>query len=79
MMIEMMRMVMMMMMKVKTRLSEERVSHTDAQTWPFILRLVTKHFLDDDDDDDDDDDNKLISDYYDDDNETVAETQSFIP
>ena len=52
----MMVMMAMVMRMVKTRHSGEVVSHTDAQTWPFILRLVTKHFLDDGDDDDDDDD-----------------------
>ena len=51
----MMVMMAMVMRMVKTRHSGEVVSHTDAQTWPFILRLVTKHFLDDGDDDDDDD------------------------
>ena len=52
----MMVMMAMVVMMVKTRHSGKVVSHTDAQTWPFILRLVTKHFLDDGDDDDDDDD-----------------------
>ena len=49
--IVMMVMMAMVVMMVKTRHSGEVVSHTDAQTWPFILRLVTKHFLDDGDDD----------------------------
>ena len=51
MMVMMMMVTMMVMVMVKTRLSEEPVWHTDAQTWPFILRLVTKHFLHDADDD----------------------------
>ena len=36
---------------VKPGLSGELVSHTDDQTWPFILQLVTKQFLKNDDDD----------------------------
>ena len=35
---------------VKPGLSGELVSHTDDQTWPFILQLVTKQFLNNEDD-----------------------------